>query len=204
MPYLEWIIHHSAPWELHHWLYKIFHNIGGLVIVLGVILAYYKVYDRQQSHRYGLNTGAFELKPYLLMLLIMIPLIAVASHEESFLRQYPMYKTSNAHGHLHVHEWVTAGIYELSYGANFITVEFLFRGFMVIGISQVLGRKAVLPMVAAYCFIHFGKPPVEAISSIVGGYILGVIALETQSIWGGVLVHVGIAWMMELAAFVIK
>jgi hypothetical protein len=41
----------------------------------------------------------------------------------------------------------------------------------------------------------------EAVSSIFGGYILGVIALQTRSIWGGILVHVGIAWMMEAIAW---
>ena len=92
--------------------------------------------------------------------------------------------------------------YELAYGLDFVTVEFLFRGFMVIGMIGVLGRQAVLPMAVTYCFLHFGKPAGEAISSVFGGYILGVIALETRSIWGGIIVHAGIAWMMEIIAYV--
>jgi hypothetical protein len=36
---------------------------------------------------------------------------------------------------------------------------------------------------------------------VIGGYILGVVAYETKSIWGGVIVHLGIAWMMEVVAF---
>jgi hypothetical protein len=56
-------------------------------------------------------------------------------------------------------------------------------------------------MAVIYCQLHFGKPLGEAISSIFGGYILGVISYQTKNIWGGVLVHVGIAWLMEVAGF---
>ena len=75
---------------------------------------------------------------------------------------------------------------------------------LIDGLAQILGRHAVLPMAVIYCFLHTGKPPGEAISSIFGGYILGVIAYETKSIWGGIIVHVGIAWMMEVIGFTQK
>jgi membrane protease YdiL (CAAX protease family) len=115
-----------------------------------------------------------------------------------------MYKTSGAHDFLQVPEWVTVAGYEIAYALDFITVEFLFRGFMVIGLMSMIGRGAVLMMAVTYCFLHFGKPPVEAISSIFGGYILGVIAYETKSIWGGIVIHVGIALSMEIAAYIQK
>jgi hypothetical protein len=66
--------------------------------------------------------------------------------------------------------------------------------------AKVLGREAVLPMVAAYVFIHFGKPPGEAISSFFGGFILGIHSLSKKNIFGGIVIHVGIAFLMELAA----
>ena len=75
--------------------------------------------------------------------------------------------------------------------------ELLFRGALVIGMVGILGRGAVLPMVALYVVIHLGKPPVEAISSLFGGYILGALAFQTRLIWGGVIVHVFIALTME-------
>ena len=37
----------------------------------------------------------------------------------------------------------------------------------------------------------------EAISSFWGGLLLGIIAFNTGSIWGGLIVHLGIAWLME-------
>jgi hypothetical protein len=56
-------------------------------------------------------------------------------------------------------------------------------------------------MATMYVFIHFGKPLGETISSFFGGIILGVIAYETKSIIGGIIIHVGIAWLMELGGF---
>jgi hypothetical protein len=43
----------------------------------------------------------------------------------------------------------------------------------------------------------------ETIGSFFGGFILGTIALHTKSIWGGIIIHVGIALLMELLAFLI-
>ena len=68
-------------------------------------------------------------------------------------------------------------------------------------LARYLGAYAVYPMVAVYCYIHFGKPFAEALGSIFGGYILGVISLESRSVMGGVLIHIGVALGMEILAF---
>ena len=41
----------------------------------------------------------------------------------------------------------------------------------------------------------------EAISSFFGGLLLGIVSYNTGSILGGLLVHLGIAWMMEIGGF---
>lgn len=201
-PFLRTIINTFTNPELQFWIYKVSLNIMSFFTVMFPLFIYYFIYDKRDMHAYGLATKHIETKPYFLMLLIMLPIIIAASFNSSFLNQYPMYKSSSAHEYLNVPEWITTLSYEAAYGLDFVNVEFLFRGFMVIGMINILGRKAVLAMVVTYCFLHFGKPAGEAISSIFGGYILGVIAYETKSIWGGIIVHVGIAWAMELVAYI--
>jgi hypothetical protein len=201
MPYLEELVHTMFDIRLQFWAYKVAVNSVSFFTVFIPIVIFYTVFDKHEKHIYGLSAHKFDTKPYFTMLLIMLPLIISASFNERFLIQYPMYKTSGAHAYLGVPEWVTVAIYEAAYGLDFITVEYLFRGFLVIGMMTVLGRGAVLSMAVVYCFLHFGKPAGEAISSIAGGYILGVVAYETKSIWGGIIVHMGIAWMMEVVAF---
>lgn len=203
-PYLQTFIDSAFHPDLRYYAYKILVNINSLIVVMIPLSIVYYFYDRQQKHLYGLQTKRVDLKPYLFLLALMLPLIIGASFSNSFQRQYPMYKTSTAPEHLNSPEWLLIALYEFVYGADFITVEFLFRGFLVIGLMNYTGRSAVLTMAAVYCFLHFGKPAGEAISSIFGGYILGVITYETKSIWGGIVIHLGVAWGMELAAFVQK
>ena len=182
-------------------LYYCFRNLQSVLTIVLPLYLFYKFVDRHESNFYGTAPKRKGLVVYGLMLGVMVPLITLASFQPDFLAAYPAYKDTNANEFFAVPEWVTALIYELCYGWDFVPTELLFRGFLVIGMSRVLGNGAVLPMVVWYCAIHFGRPLGEAISSVFGGYLLGVLALSTRSIWGGLLIHIGVAWGMELAAF---
>ena len=93
-------------------------------------------------------------------------------------------------------------LFELSYGSDFIGIEIFFRGFLVLAFIKWAGKDAILPMAVFYCSIHFGKPLGECISSYFGGIILGIVSLNTRTIWGGLAVHLGIAWLMELGGYI--
>lgn len=148
----------------------------------------------------GLSMKRFSVKPYLILLACMIPLIAFAGTQSDFLHTYPKVKNISFISSYVTNLWPYQLIYELSYGSDFFSIEFFFRGFLVLGFIRFAGKDAILPMAAFYCSIHFGKPLLECITSYFGGIILGVIVYRTKSIWGGLLMHLGIAWMMELAA----
>ncbi len=76
----------------------------------------------------------------------------------------------------------------------FFTIELFFRGFIILAFIKYGGKNVILPMAVFYCTIHFGKPVAECISSYFGGLILGAIVYNTKSIWGGLIIHLGIAW----------
>ena len=150
----------------------------------------------------GLTTEGFRAGPYLGLLLLLIPLVALASTQPDFLRVYPKVRTidfmNNSPGPL----WIWRAGYEFSYGLDFLSIELFFRGLLVIGLVRYAGEKAILPMAAFYCTIHFGKPLGECITSFAGGLALGVLAYRTKSVLGGLVVHLGLAWMMELGGWV--
>jgi len=52
--------------------------------------------------------------------------------------------------------------------------------------------------------IHFQKPFLEALASILAGTILGMIALRTRSIFYGILIHCSVAISMDMAALIRK
>jgi hypothetical protein len=143
---------------------------------------------------FGLSVRGTEIKPYLVLLISMIPLLLLAGTGTDFQQVYPKLKmVDRAAG-----DWFWALVFELSYGLDFFTIELFFRGFLIIAFIKFVSKDAILPMAVFYCSIHFGKPLMECISSYFGGLILGAIVFNTRSIWGGLIVHLGIAWMMEV------
>lgn len=183
--------------ENNYWNLVIYWPFKLIVVYLALYITW-KIFDPTQP-LYGLSTKGFDLKPYLVMLVIMVPLVALASTQTDFLIIYPKLKNINflKGANKGWHQL----LYELSYGSDFITIEFFFRGFLVLAFSKWVGKDAILPMALFYCTIHFGKPLGECISSFFGGLILGVVTYHTRTIYGGLIVHLGIAWMMELGGY---
>ena len=167
-------------------------KVVGITFFLGV--AHY-LFDKKQPF-YGITASGFSWTPYFLMLLVMLPLVAIASTQPDFLRMYPRFQ--HIEYLLPPDRGVHKLFFELSYGLDFFSIELFFRGFLVLSFAKYAGRDAILPMAIFYCTIHFGKPLGECISSFFGGLILGIVSYHTRSILGGFLVHVGIAWLMEI------
>lgn len=183
----------NAYWNrVLYWPFKL--AVMGLCLLL-----VWRLFDREQPF-YGLAPKGFSIKPYLLMLLIMVPLIAAASTQPDFLATYPKFKNVAFLVNEHHSGWYKF-LYELSYGIDFVGIELFFRGFLVLAFVKWAGKDAILPMAIFYCTIHFGKPLGECISSFFGGLILGVVTYHTRTIYGGLIVHLGIAWLMELGGY---
>jgi Type II CAAX prenyl endopeptidase Rce1-like len=170
-----------------------------LVILTAALFIIWKVFDYDQSF-YGLTIKDFDPKPYVLMLLIMAPLIAAACTQPDFLTVYPKMKKIEDLSLIQGNGLYKL-LYELSYGSDFISIELFFRGFLVLCFMKWAGKDAILPMALFYCTIHFGKPLGECISSFFGGLLLGIVTYNTRSIFGGLIVHLGIAWLMELGGY---
>ncbi len=171
--------------------------------ILPFLIIFYGVkrkYDKDDNYLFGLRIRGMSYKPFFVMLILMVPLIAIASYMPDFQKAYPQYKFWLYDGAFGLTPIQAAGVFEFVYGLDFASIELLYRGALVVGMARVLGREAVLPMAGAYVILHFGKPLGEAISSFFGGFILGVHALEKKNIFGGIIIHVGIAYLMEIAA----
>jgi hypothetical protein len=149
----------------------------------------------------GLTVKGFNARPYFLLLALLVPLIILASTQPDFLRFYPKVKNIAFINGYATPVWPWKLGYELSYGLDFLSIELFFRGLLVVGLVRMAGPQAILPMAAFYCTIHFGKPLGECISSFFGGLVLGVLAYRTRSILGGLIVHLGLAWMMEIGGW---
>jgi hypothetical protein len=169
------------------------------LLTVFMIYCIWMAFDKSNSNFYGIAATG-NLKPYFIMVLCMVPLLALAATQKDFLAVYPRVQAiqSLSLNNKPLHYI----IYELSYGFDFISIEFFFRGFLILAFSRFAGTQAILPAACFYCTIHFGKPAGEAVSSFFGGTLLGIISYHSKSIWGGLAVHLGIAWLMEVAGLI--
>lgn len=192
----ELINQYSSPEfsDINQAVYNDLFRLSYLMVPVTII---WYLMDRQQPV-YGFSLKKHHTKIYIILLLLMVPLIIGASFLSDFLDYYPRVGKLDRYAGTAKDKW----LFELFYGMDFISIEYFFRGFMVMAFARYVGIYAVLPMAVFYMSIHFGKPLGEAISSFFGGTILGVISFHTGSIFGGIMVHVGIAWLMELGAYI--
>ena len=177
---------------------KVCNNLVSVFLYLVPVALYWRFFDAQREPFYGFNARNIDLKPYFGMMLIMLPLITWASFQDDFLRMYPTYRFEHDQSEQAVwHFWV----YQIFYGMDFVGVELFFRGFLVMALAKYMGAGAIMPMVCMYAYMHFGKPMGETIGSVFGGTVLGVLAYYTRSVYGGIIIHLGVAYMMEFTAF---
>lgn len=172
-----------------------------LTFALPVWLVWRFFDHKSKPSLYGFSVKTFSPLPYLLLLLCFAPFIYYASTTASFLQQYPIYKSNFAAAYLKINALIPMFSFELLYGIDFVFVEVFFRGFLIIFIGRYLGVQAIILAASMYCLFHLGKPVAETASSFFGGMLLGIFSHYSRSIYGGIMLHLGVAYMMELFAY---
>ncbi len=100
--------------------------------------------------------------------------------------------------------WGEFLIYEMVYLLFFISIEFIFRGYLLFGLSRIrmprnkstanppplrFGTYAILIQMLAYTTWHYGKPVPEVVGTIIWGIVAAAIALRIQSLWPIIAAH---------------
>ncbi len=146
--------------------------------------------DSVRSHGLALHRDRTVWALYAGLLALVLPFVVFASTQPSFLAKYPRYSDAGA-------SWAQLLLWESAYGFQFAALEFFFRGFLLFALARSMGSAAVFVSMVPYVMIHLRKPLPETLGSIASGVVLGTLALRTRSIYGGVVVHCGVAWAMD-------
>lgn len=96
--------------------------------------------------------------------------------------------------------------YELALGFYMFCWEFFFRGFLLFGLqkSRLGAWGAVIVQALLFALLHWSytpgasKPPVEVLSALPGGIVLGILALRTRSFVYGFLAHWAISLTLDV------
>ena len=193
----------DADYLRHRFIFLCFVYIGKVILIILPLVVYYYYYERKNDSTnswFGLSLKGANISSYTWLVICIVLYMSVTSYITDLTAYYPVLNRSGALQYAQAYKvpyWQTATIFETLYALNFISVEFLFRGVLVIGFVRFLGPYAVLPMVGSYAVLHFGKPMTETITSVLGGYLTGIFAYYTNRIWGGVILHITLALSME-------
>jgi uncharacterized protein len=141
----------------------------------------------QQTHRHWAG--------YLCLLAPILCFVYIASLGTEFVNHYPFYKLTHR-------SYADFIFWEILYLTQFVCLEFFFRGFFLQALRPALGANTIWIMCVPYMMIHLPKLWPEATGAILFGFFLGILAMQSRSIWGGVLVHAGVALSMDIAAMI--
>jgi membrane protease YdiL (CAAX protease family) len=108
--------------------------------------------------------------------LIGLPIIYIVSHFSAFQSYYAIEKFAPLN-------------YVLITGAYLFAWEFLFRGFILFGLKEKLREGSIIVQMIPFVLLHFGKPELETISTILMGLYFGYIVYRGNSYWPAFLVH---------------
>ena len=179
-------------WSLKGFAWWTGWRVGGYLLLPMLVIALMPG-ERIRDYHLSLRGFTKHLWIYAVMFALILPAVWIASGTETFRHTYPFYRLANR-------SMFDYWAWELMYALQFLSLEFFFRGVLLHGLRRALGANAIFVMVVPYCMIHYGKPMAETMGAIGAGVILGTLAMRTRSIWGGVVIHVCVAWTMDALA----
>jgi membrane protease YdiL (CAAX protease family) len=193
--YVEHLVR-AGVWELSGYVWWTSVQVIGYLL-LPALLIRINFKARVRDFGWQLNEAPQHWRGYLLLLSPILVFIYLVSLGKDFVNHYPFYSLASR-------SWVDLFAWEFLYLIQFVCLEFFFRGFILNSLRPALGANAIWVMCVPYLMIHFPKLWLEATGAILFGLFLGILALRSRSIWGGVLVHAGVALTMDITAILRK
>ncbi len=176
--------------DLYEFLYWFASDFIVLFIFPAIIVKYY---FKEKLSDYGITTGDYKagLLYSVLFILVMLPLIWIATSQQSFILTYPMLERARS-------SWKIFFIFESAMFLYLFAWEFIWRGFMLFGLKPKFGYYAIFIQMIPFVILHNGKPAAETFGAIIGGLLLGALAYRTRSIYYCIISHAGVMFSIDL------
>jgi len=177
----------TGLYEYIYWLVSDF--TSQFFLPLLVIVLYFK----EPLDNYGITIGNYRLgiRVWLTFWAAMLPILWIVSSFDGFRQVYP-------HAQIVRTDWMLFVLYEICVLLYMSGWEFIWRGYLLFGLKDRFGDTAVFIQMIPFVLLHFGKPVIETLGAIIGGLMLGFLALRTGSFWYGVLIHTSVMFSIDL------
>lgn len=161
--------------------------IDRVILYLVIPLLITLLIFREDPRAYGFTFGDWKLglTYTLLGILLMAPIIYYLGHGNSSMKTY--------------YERFLTGLPWTTF-LDLIGWEFFFRGWILFAYARKFGPEALWLQAVPFAMAHIGKPEVETLSTIFGGFAFGWIAWRTRSFVWPFLIHWFIATFIILVA----
>jgi membrane protease YdiL (CAAX protease family) len=142
---------------------------------------------RENPREYGFSFGDWKLGLILTVLgiVIMAPVLWFLGANNPSMRSYYMHDAAGL-------PWTTF--------LDLIGWEFIFRGWILFGYARKFGPETIWLQAVPFALMHLGKPELETLSTIFGGFAFGWVAWRTKSFVYPFLIHWFIATFIILVA----
>ncbi len=157
------------------------------IIYLGIPLLLITVVFREHPREYGFTPGDWKAGVVLTLLgiLVMAPILFVFGQQDEALNRYYRSHTEGL-------PWTTF--------LDLVGWEFLFRGLILFGYARKFGHEALWLQSTPFVMAHIGKPEIETLFTIIGGFGFGWVAWRTRSFVWPFLIHWFVATFLIMVA----
>lgn len=157
-----------------------------LILYLAIPLLTILLIYREGAAKYGFTAGDWKVGiPLTLMgMLLVTPIIWVAARQPSMQQYYE--------AQLGGLPWSTF--------VDLLGWEFVFRGFLLFSYARKYGEDALWLQAVPFALAHIGKPAVETLSTLFGGFAFGWLAYRTRSFIYPFLLHWYVATLTIVVA----
>jgi membrane protease YdiL (CAAX protease family) len=157
-----------------------------LILYLAIPLVTILLVFREHPREYGLGLGDWKAGILLTAagVLIAAPLLWLTARQ-TVMQQY--------------YESQLAGLPWTTF-LDLVGWEFLFRGFLLFTYTRRYGPDGLWLQAVPFALAHIGKPEIETLSTIFGGFVFGWLAYRTRSFLYPFLLHWFVATFTILVA----
>jgi len=167
-----------------------FVSVFALLFVIPALVVKFPLRRRLKDFGLCVGDARFGLKLTALTVpLVVLPIMYIGSRFPEVRAYYPLCALAKSSAHRFL-------FYQLAYGLYYFGWEFFFRGFMIFGLKESLGKTAaILISVTPSCIMHYAKPEIETWGSIPVGILFGIISVRARSFLYVFIIH----WVVGIA-----
>jgi membrane protease YdiL (CAAX protease family) len=174
------------------------HRASGVLlfgILPGIII---RIILKKTPLQYGFSLS---IPPLLLLLVfgicvLLFPILFIYSKGSEARKNTPQARPEKWSPDLIIVNCLTLGLYLIAY-------ELYIRGYILFSLERAMGSwPAIMVMTSIYTVIHLPRGRGETAGSAVMGILFGMLTLAAKSVFISVLIHVYIAFTMDLLIIV--